>query len=94
MIKLLKSYDPAALLWADRDHRHLMAVAILTRGNQEAKDWLWSVLSIEEVREYRGACCGEPERAELSNELALTMSDKPPRTFVPFGQPWDKSGSP
>ena len=61
-----------ALRWADPDHRHLIVVAILTRGNAEAQEWLWSVLSREEVRElvreYRGACCAEPERAQLRKE--------------------------
>jgi hypothetical protein len=51
VVRLLKSYDPARLLWAERDHRHLIVVAVLTRGNEQAKAWLWSVLTREEVRE-------------------------------------------
>jgi hypothetical protein len=51
VVKLLKSYEPGALLWANRDHRHLMVVAILTGGNEEATEWLWSTLPREEVRE-------------------------------------------
>lgn len=98
VIKLLKSYDPAALLWAERDHRHLIVVAILTRGNEEAKEWLWSVLSREEVRElvreYAGACCAEPERDQLRKELALTTADIPTRSFVPLGERWDQRGNP
>lgn len=90
VVRLLKSYDPGALLWAERDHRHLIVVAILTRGNDEAKEWLWSVLSREEVRElvreYRGACCAEPERVLLRQQLALTTADIPTRPFIGFGE--------
>ena len=93
VIKLLKSYDASALLWSDTDHRHAIVVAVLTRGNEEAKQWLWSALSREEVRElvreYRGACCAEPERAELRKQLGLTTADIPTRPYVDFAERWD-----
>jgi len=81
VVKLLKSYDPRSLRWRKRDHRHLIVLAILTRGNEEARQWLWSILSEERVRElvrsYRGAGCAEPDRAELRKQLGLTTTDIP-----------------
>jgi hypothetical protein len=86
VVKLLKSYDPKELRWRDRNHRHLIVVAILTRGNEEAKQWLWSVLPEERVRElvrsYRGAGCAEPDRAELRKQLGLTTTDIPTRPYL------------
>jgi hypothetical protein len=85
VVKLLKSYDPKGLRWQRRDHRHLIVVAILTRGNEEAREWLWSVLSKVKVRElvrlYRGAGCAEPDRAALREQLELTTSDSPTRPY-------------
>jgi hypothetical protein len=86
VVKLLKSYDPKDLRWRDRNHRHLIVVAVLTRGNEEAKQWLWSVLPEERVRElvrsYRGAGCAEPDRVELRNQLGLTTTDIPTRPYL------------
>jgi hypothetical protein len=86
VVKLLKSYDPAELRWQVPDHRHLIVVAILTRGNEDAKDWLWSVLPREDVRElvrqYAGAGCAEPDRAQLREQLGLTTADIPRRAYL------------
>lgn len=90
VIKLLKSYDPDELQWRVADHRHLIVVAILTRGNDDAKEWLWSVLSREEVRDlvrqYAGAGCAEPERAQLRVQLGLTTADIPTRAYLGMGR--------
>jgi hypothetical protein len=90
VVKLLKSYAPNELWWRTTDHRHLIVVAILTRGNAEAKDWLWSVLSLEEVRDlvrqYAGAGCAEPARAQLREQLGLTTADIPTRAYLGMGR--------
>ena len=87
--KLLKSYDPKALRWRVPGHRYEIVVAVLTRGNDQAKQWLWSVLSLSEVRElvrkYRGAGCAEPDRALLRQQLALTDADIPSRPYLGLG---------
>lgn len=87
--KLLKSYDPKALNWRISGHRHEVVVAILTRGSDEAKAWLWSVLSRDDARElvraYRGAGCAEPARAILRLQLGLTEVDVPPRPYLGLG---------
>jgi hypothetical protein len=87
--KLLKSYDPRQLRWSMRGHRYEIVVAILTRGNEEAKHWLWSVLSRDQVRElvrkYRGAGCAEPARSLLRRQLKLSKVDVPTRPYVGFG---------
>lgn len=84
--KLLKSYEPSELQWRHADHRHLIVVAILTRGNAAAQAWLWQVLSVEEVRElvrrYAGAGCAEPDRVLLREHLGLTTADIPARAFL------------
>jgi len=84
--KLLKSYEPSELLWRNADHRHLIVVAILTRGNEAAKAWLWQVLSVGEVRElvrqYGGAGCSEPDRVLLREQLGFTTTDIPARAFL------------
>jgi hypothetical protein len=90
VVKLLKSYDPKSLRWRVADHRHSIVVAILTRGNVEAKEWLWNVLSredvIELVRQYGGAGCAEPERAQLREQLGLTTADIPTRAYLGMGR--------
>jgi hypothetical protein len=87
--KLLKSYDPKALRWGTPSHRYEIVVTILTRGNREAKRWLWSVLSREEVRAlvrtYRGAGCAEPARRLLRRQLKLTKRDVPSRPYAGLG---------
>ena len=87
--KLLKSYDPGALRWSVPGHRHESVVAILTRGSDEAKRWLWRVLSREDARRlvaaHRGAGCAEPARAALRRELGLTQVDIPRRPYLGMG---------
>jgi hypothetical protein len=84
--KLLKSYEPSEIRWQHADHRHLTVVAILTRGNEAARAWLWQVLSVEEVRElvrhYAGAGCAEPDRVRLREQLGLTTADIPARAYL------------
>jgi hypothetical protein len=88
--RLLKSYDPRALRWRVRAHRYAIVIAILTRGNAKAKEWLRRVLTSSEaralVRSYRGAGCAEPERALLRKELELTEADIPTRPYLGFGE--------
>jgi hypothetical protein len=66
-------------------------VAVLTRGNDEAKKWLWSVVSLREVcalvRKFRGAGCAEPERSLLRQELRLSVADIPARPYLGLGAP-------
>ncbi len=87
--KLLKSYDPGRLRWSVQGHRHEIVVAILTRGGDEAKQWLWHVLSREYARElvraHHGAGCAEPARAVLRRELGLTEADIPRRPYLGMG---------
>lgn len=87
--QLLKSYDPKALRWRVRNDRYAIVVAILTRGGEEAMQWLWSILSHgkvrELVREYRGASCAEPDRVKLREQLQLTTADIPTRPYIGFG---------
>lgn len=89
--QLLKSYDLESVRWDEPNDRHTMVVAILTRGEETAKQWLWSVLSRQEVRalvrEYGGAGCSEPERALLRKQLRLTTTDLPQRPYLGLG--WD-----
>lgn len=84
--KLLKSYDPNALLWSDAGHRYEVVLAVLTRGGDEAKAWLWSVMSREQVRElvrqYQGAGCAEPDRVRLRRLLHLSTLEVPVRPYV------------
>jgi len=87
--RLLKSYEPNALRWKVAGHRYAILVAILTRGDDHARKWLWTVLSRNEardlVRRYRGAGCAEPDRALLREQLELTTADIPTRPFLGFG---------
>jgi hypothetical protein len=87
--RLLKSYAPKALRWSIPGHRHEIVVAILTRGGDEAKQWLWQVLSREDARElvraHRGAGCAEPARTVLRRELGLTEADIPQRSYLGMG---------
>jgi hypothetical protein len=84
--RLLKSYDPAALRWAKRDHRYTVVREILLRGDESAKRWLGTILSAGRVRDlvraYRGAGSNEPDRARLRNQLGLSGDDIPVRPFV------------
>jgi hypothetical protein len=87
--RLLKSYDPAALHWDIADDRYAVVVAILTRGNAEARAWLSGVLSYNEIRElvrsYAGASCAEPDRARSREQYQLTTTDIPRKPYVGFG---------
>ena len=84
--RLLKSYDLEDVHWSEDDDRHVMVVAILTRGDAAAKRWLQSVLSTSEVRElvrrYRGAGCAEPDRERLRKQLDLSTVDIPARPYL------------
>lgn len=84
--RLLKSYELKDVRWSEDDDRHVMVVAILTRGDAAAKRWLWSVLSESEVRElvrrYRGAGCAEPDRDKLRKQLDLSVADIPARSYL------------
>jgi hypothetical protein len=86
--RLLKSYDPAALVWADPDHRYLVTREILVRGDQAAVRWLRSLLRPVEIRElvrrHRGAGCSEPERVKLRKKLRLKAADIPIRLSSGF----------
>jgi hypothetical protein len=77
------------LRWKVAGHRYAILVAILTRGDDHARRWLWTVLSRNEardlVRKYRGAGCAEPDRALLREQLELTTVDLPSRPFLGFG---------
>ncbi|HKO91634.1 MAG TPA: hypothetical protein VJU61_10800 [Polyangiaceae bacterium] len=88
---LLKSYVLENVHWDEKNDRHVIVVAILTRGDQTAKKWLWSVLGRKEVRqlvrEYRGAGCAEPDRVLLRKQLRLTTADIPQRPYLGLG--WD-----
>lgn len=84
--RLLKSYELEDVHWGEDDDRHVMVVAILTRGDAAAKRWLWSVASKDEVRElvrrYRGAGCAEPDREKLREQLDLSTVDIPTRPYL------------
>jgi hypothetical protein len=87
--KLLKSYDPEKLRWSIPGHRYEIVIAVLTRGDDQAKRWLWSVLSRDEVRklvrQFRGAGCAEPARRLLRRQLNLSKIDVPTRPYLGFG---------
>ena len=87
--QLLKSYDPKALRWRVRNDRYAIVIAILTRGGEEARQWLRNVLSHAEiralVRQYGGSGCAEPDRVKLRKQLRLTTTDIPTRPYIGFG---------
>ncbi len=89
--RLLKSYDVAALKWAESDHRYAIVREILVRGDDQAARWLHKVLRRAEIRElvrrYRGAGCNEPERQKLRKEFRLTVDDIPSRPYLGFKWP-------
>ena len=88
--KLLKSYEPKALRWSIPGHRYEIVVAVLTRGNDQAKQWLWSALSRDQarklVRKFRGAGCAEPARVLLRRQLKLSKIDVPTRPYLGFAE--------
>jgi hypothetical protein len=85
---LLKTYDPKALSWANRDDRHTIVREILVRGDAVAKRWLRRKLSRSDVREliaeYRGAGSNEPDRQILRERLALTTEEIPTHAYLGF----------
>lgn len=91
--RLLKTYDPSSLRWANRDHRHIIVREILVRGDASAKRWLRRKLARAEVRElireYRGAGSSEPDRQILRRSLSLTTQDLPVRPYL--GLQWQPS---
>lgn len=94
--RLLKTYDPAALRWANPDDRHVIVREILLRGDAAAASWLRRKLPRREVRAliraHAGAGCSEPERAVLRKKLNLTVTDLPARPFLGFA--WPKQSRP
>jgi len=86
--RLLKSYDPAELRWSAPAERYEVVVAILTRGDTEARTWLRQTMSRAEVRalvaEFRGAGCAEPERQRLREQLGLSVDEIPSRPYLGF----------
>jgi hypothetical protein len=93
--RLLKTYDPAALRWADPDDRHVIVREIVLRGDAVAKRWLRRKLSRTEVRSliraYAGAGCNEPARAVLRKKLNLTVKEMPVRPYLGLKRPAGKS---
>ena len=79
----LERYDPAALVWADPDHRYVIVRESLIRGDRSAVRWLRSVLRPAEIRELvrrnRGSGCNETERQRLRKTLRLSSTDIPVR---------------
>ncbi len=86
--KLLKSHDATTLRWRIPAHRYEVVVAILTKGGEQAQQWLWRVLSRDQarklVRKYRGAGCAEPARSLLRRELNLSRVEVPVRPYLGF----------
>jgi hypothetical protein len=84
--RLLKSYEPQALLWAHPGHRYVIVSEILARCDDEARAWLWNTMErrdvIELVRDHHGAGLAEPVRARLREELGLTTDDLPVRPYL------------
>jgi len=83
--RLLRGYRAGALVWADPDHRYLIAWHILVRGDQTAVRWLRSQLRPSDIRDlvvrHRGHGCSEPEREKLRKKLRLTPADIPIRPY-------------
>lgn len=92
--RLLKSYDPAKLLWSDPDARYAVVREILVRGDEAARRWLRALLPRDEVRSlvrrYRGAGCNEVARRKLRAQLRLSVKDIPSRAYV--GLTWRGGG--
>ena len=81
--RVLEDFDPAALCWADPDHRYVIVRESLVRGDRRAVQWLRSVLPHREIRELvrrnRGTGCNETERQRLRMTLRLGPKDIPVR---------------
>ena len=80
---MLEGFNPAALVWADPDHRYVIVRESLIRGGHRAVRWLRSVLRPGEIRELvrrnRGTGCNESERRRLRKSLRLSSTDIPVR---------------
>jgi hypothetical protein len=91
--RLLKTYDPRSLRWANQDDRHAIVREILVRGDSSARRWLRRKLSRNAVRQliadYRGAGSSEPDRQILRKKLGLTTEELPIRAHLGFG--WQSS---
>ena len=81
--RVLEDFDPAALCWADPDHRYVIVRESLVRGDRRAVQWVRSVLPHREIRELvrrnRGTGCNEIERQRLRKTLRLGPKDIPVR---------------
>ena len=81
--RVLEDFNPAALCWADPDHRYVIVRESLVRGDRSAVQWLRSVLPHREIRELvrrnRGTGCNETERQRLRKTLRLSPKDIPVR---------------
>lgn len=79
--RLLKTYDPKALRWVNRDDRHVIVREVLVRGDAVARRWLRRKLSRDEARElileYGGAGSNEADRHILRKKLGVSVSDLP-----------------
>jgi hypothetical protein len=86
--RLLKTYDPGMLKWANKDDRYAVVREILVRGNDEARTWLRLMLRRRDIRDlvrtYAAAGCSEPERVQLRRDLRLSRRDIPGRAFLGF----------
>ena len=86
--QLIKSYDLSALRWERADDRYVVVREILDRGSADARHWLATQLSREDIRkllcEFRGAGFDESGRAKLRAEFDLTEEDIPVRPSIPW----------
>jgi hypothetical protein len=86
--RLMKTYDPGSLRWANRNDRYAIVREILVRGDASARRWLRRKISQNEIREliieYRGAGSNEPDRQILRKKLSLTTDDIPVRPHLGF----------
>jgi hypothetical protein len=87
--RLLKTYDPKALRWANRDDRHAIVREILVRGDAVARRWLRRKLPRGEPRELIVEWGPPARRAGPSNPARKTRSQRPVRVMVIFppGEP-------
>jgi hypothetical protein len=86
--RLLKTYDPKALRWSNRDDRYAIVREVLVRGDAVARRWLRRKLSENEARElileYGGAGSNEPDRHILRERLGLSVNDLPVRPYIGY----------
>jgi hypothetical protein len=86
--QLLKTYNPAQLRWQEASHRWVIVAAIVTRGSEEAQEWLARRLSMGELRKlarrFKGAGLNEPDRARIRAKLGLDKTAIPSRPYLGF----------